>query len=177
MGKARSAGGHGFTSAKIVVTGYYQIVSEESHTELIVPLAAAVGLDLLGIPGMCIAGVASAACVSQIIANCKTFASAANAALATAVTQANNAIGGTPRIVFADPMFTAKNAALAPNTFVFGINIDLSPQDETSVSAPRAAACTLSAGRTNVEVCKRASIGHPNPKGAVAYANAIAPLL
>ena len=168
-----------FSNARVIVTGYYAILSHQSNTLLIDALCIGLGLDLGGIDGAIVGGVIAAATVDKIVSNCATFATQANLKLQQAVNDANAALpAGTPaRVFFADPMFGPQNSALAPQAFVYGINADLSPQDPADVSSARAVACQASAARTTVDICKRASIGHPNPLGAQAYANAIIPKL
>jgi len=100
--------------------------------------------------------------------------------LKLAVHEANLALGPgkPPRIFFADPKFGPENAALAPNSYQYGIHADSSPEDPTSIAGPRAAACEIAgSAKTNVAICKRASVGHRNAKGAKAYADAIVLLL
>ena len=83
---------------------------------------------------------------------------------------------------FAVPTFTADNAALAPDTWLWGITVDplkgVVPNDP--VAAGRAVQCTL-AGQVrpgfDVNRCKIASLGHPNPTGSQRYADAIAQLI
>ncbi|PFN81946.1 hypothetical protein COJ85_28700, partial [Bacillus sp. AFS076308] len=67
-----------------------------------------------------------------------------------------------------------EHSALTKDPYLFGINLDMSPQD--FIAADRLISCTK-AGCTGIdfEICKRASMGHPNNKGAIAYANAIYP--
>jgi hypothetical protein len=169
-----------FKNAKIIVTGYYQIISDRSDLAVLDVFMVALGLDLALINGAIIAGIATPFIRDKISGNCALFASEANRQLQVAVNEANAALGAgvAPRVFFADPKFGAANAALAPDSFVYGIHVDLSPDDPASVAGPRATACDAAgSAQTNVLECKRASMGHPNPRGAQAYANAILPLL
>jgi hypothetical protein len=167
-----------FPSAKIIVTGYYAIISDQTDITLLEAFMIAAGLELGGIPGAVVDGVVTAAVKATVVAQSKLFADEANKALAASVAAVNASLKGSPRIFFADPMFGPDNAALAPNAFIYGIHSDLSPEDPLAVSGPRANACSLAgSARTNVEVCKRASVGHPNVKGANAYAKAVFPFL
>ena len=69
-----------------------------------------------------------------------------------------------------------ENAAFAADPWLYGINDDLSPQDPCADI--RIAAChAAGSSRTEVLFCEKASAGHPNPKGAKAYAEAIFKLL
>jgi lysophospholipase L1-like esterase len=169
-----------FTKARIIVTGYYQIISDQSDLVLLDVFMIALGLDLAAIPGAIFAGIATPEVRGKVSANCALFASEANCQLKTAVDEANAALGPgvAPRVFFADPKFDPANAALAPDSLVYGIHADLSPDDPASVAGPRAIACDAAGlPPTDVPLCKRASIGHPTAKGAQAYANAILPLL
>jgi hypothetical protein len=168
-----------FPKAKIIVTGYYQIISNQSDIALLDALLIAAGLDLGGIPGALVLGVATPEIRDKISANCALFASEANRQLQLAVNEANTTLppGAGARVFFADPKFGPANAALAPDSLVYGINVDLSPQDP--VAGARTAACEAecSAQTDDVALCKRASVSHPTASGAQAYANAIMTLL
>ena len=169
-----------FTKAKIVVTGYYPMLSNKSDLTLVDVFMVAMGLDLLSIPGAIVGGVATAAVLGTISANCSHFANGANQQLHKAVDEANAALPAhsIARVFFADPKFGPANAALAPHSFLYGIRADLSTDDPASVAGPRAVACdSAGSSKTDVPKCKIASIGHPNPRGAEAYAEAILPYL
>jgi hypothetical protein len=169
-----------FKNAKIIVTGYYQIISDRSDLAVLDVFMAAIGFDLALVNGAIVAGIATPFIRDKISGNCALFASEANNQLQAAVNEANAALGpgATPRVFFADPKFGPANAALAPDSFLYSIHVDSSPDDPISVAGPRAAACEAAgSAQTNVPECKRASMGHPNPRGAQAYANAIMALL
>lgn len=167
-----------FPRAAVVVTGYYQIVSGESDLDLLIPALGALGL-LAGlvtplVPGAVPIGLgpygswALKTWVRQRLdTRCALFASSANLALQTAVSTAATAFG--PRVALAVPAFGPSNAIFASDPFVWGVGLStggLVPLDP--VAAPRAATCGTGSVTTTV-----ASIGHPNPKGAQAYASAI----
>lgn len=163
----------GFPNARLIVSGYYQAVSEQSASPLL-------DLFLVGIGGA--VGLLARVGLSIIAARCMLFADAANAKLRQAVNEVNAEQGGTPRIFFADPSFGPQNAVFAPQAFIFGLEIGegglMGPDDLDSVAASRALSCEAAGpGRTDQTICKVASLGHPNPKGAVAYSRAILPLL
>jgi hypothetical protein len=70
------------------------------------------------------------------------------------------------------PDIKPENAAFAADPWLFGIKDDLSPQDP--LAGIRAMAChSAEPGRMKELSCDIASAGHPNPKGAKAYARAI----
>jgi hypothetical protein len=92
-------------------------------------------------------------------------------AIRAAVAAANAEIPGN-RFLSIDPGFRDGNAALAPSAWLFGINWDLSPQDP--VAQQRRQACLMhEMDPIRREGCFRASAGHPNALGAMAYATAI----
>lgn len=166
-----------FTKAKIIVTGYYQIISDRSDLAFLDVFMISVGFDLALVNGAIVGGIATPFIRDKISGNCALFASEANRQLQSAVNEANAALA-TARVFFADPKFGPANAALALDSFLYGIHVDSSPDDPISVAGPRAAACEAAgSAHTSVPECKCASMGHPNPRGAQAYANAILPLL
>lgn len=156
-----------FLNATIVATSYYPILSDDSDTAGIEVMLVAAGLSAAALPG----GILAGASIPQIRTNCRAFHDLSTLAIATAVEDANEE-AGTTRILFADPRFTSRNAALAPEPWVYAVNGDLSPQDHI-VAPSRAVACSLNRDRTDVFQCERASVGHPNPVGALKYAEAI----
>jgi hypothetical protein len=135
------------------------------------------GVLVGGVIGGVAVGTIGPAEIQNIIGQCAQFQMESTAKIMQAVNEVNAPLS-PPRIFFADPMFGPDNAVLAPHAFLFGINLDLSPQDEAEVSGPRSTVCVAAGpARTSVEVCKRASVGHPNPRGAERFAEAIIPLL
>jgi hypothetical protein len=167
-----------FPSARVVVTGYYPIVSMESNLDFLVPLLSGLGL-LVGLASGIVAGslgtppfgfgpLGSAAFRSwlqgRLVARSNIFANTANTALA-------GAVGVTRRIVpsrtiaLAIPNFGPSNAIFAGDTFLFGSTVPLGPEDP--VAATRTSCMPADIFAT------MASMGHPNAKGARAYANAI----
>jgi lysophospholipase L1-like esterase len=152
---------------KIVVTGYYSMLSAESA----LPLAPA----FLAMHGVSIAPFFDSLggnLMDKIIANCEQFYKESSKMFKKAVSKINEVAGGTPRIFFAQPPFTASNAALAPNAWLWGVNPDFSPQDP--VQNARHAACNLFEKDIIRRLsCYRASAGHPNITGSIKYAEAI----
>lgn len=162
-----------FPQATIVVTGYYPILSPESDLALVQAVLIALGVAI----GITIGtgAVLTTAARSRVVENCTVLHDRSREAIAAAVAQAD---GGTGRIRFADPGFSARNAALAPDALVFGVDPVISPQDAPEVAGPRAVACAAApADRTAPGACELASVGHPNRAGAIAYADAITAVL
>lgn len=175
------------TQARVVVTGYFPILSRESNLGLVEPLLLAMGAFTGGgLAGSIVGTVA----LQQVLNNCWFFYERSRTALRRAV-DAVNATEPVPRVALATPEFTASNAALAPHAWLFGVGVDTDvvilpgpvpivpipqpvPVDSPSVSGPRAAVCeAVGDGRTIVWQCKVASAGHPNTTGAHQYAQAI----
>ncbi|MCM3140877.1 IPT/TIG domain-containing protein [Brevibacillus sp. MER 51] len=164
-----------FTQAKVIVTGYYPPVSEKSDMTAVEALLIGVGAIVGGVGGGAAGGILGAAELEKVYKRCAQLEAESKVYLRKAIDERNAELG-QQRIFFADPNFGPEHAALTDDPYVFGINLDLTPQD--LIAAERLVSCT-EAGCTGLdfEICKRASIGHPNQKGAQAYANAILPLL
>lgn len=156
-----------FPNATLVATGYFPILSEQSADGMAEPFLIAAGLALGGAVGAALATSAWA----EVLNNCRLFHELSTVAIARAVDEANRALPA-PRVLFADPGFRPENAALAPKAWLYGINRDLSPQDPWTYS-DRAKDCAAHPDQVDVFQCERASVGHPNPDGALAYATAI----
>jgi hypothetical protein len=173
-----------FPAARIVVTGYYPIVSSLSNIEFLIPLLAQIGL-LAGlvtslVPGIGPIGfgpIAAAAFKAwlqgRLSSRSAAFAATANSALADAVATATGAVTGR-RVALAVPQFGAQNAIFAPDPFLFGVTPALGPEDPAA--SARLMACPTTPGFAAIPT-RIASIGHPNTKGAQAYADAIASVL
>jgi hypothetical protein len=160
-----------FPNARIFVLGYYEMLTEHSedgyvkalvHSLQQMPMNGLVDgvIDLLDDP-----------LKERLLKNSDTFASCSKGALVRAAHRVNETLG-TDRVFYVDPGFGLTHAAFTADPWLFGINDDLSPADP--MASVRDAACE-SAGpaRTEVLFCKKASAGHPNPKGSKAYAEAI----
>lgn len=167
-----------FPRAAIIVTGYYQIVSEQSDLSMLLPALSGAGL-LAGlvtplIPGAVPIGLDPIGALiflawiqERLRSRCALFATLANTMLQTSVTIAMAAAPGR-RIALAVPAFGPRNAIFAPDPFLWGVGITgggLVPLDP--VAASRIATCGTGL------VSTIASIGHPNVNGAAAYGTAI----
>jgi lysophospholipase L1-like esterase len=183
-----------FPNARIVVCGYFQIVSDESNLLELEGALIAYGVIGGGVVGGVPVGVwlgtglavqgafAVAALQPSIAANCRTFADQTRQRLSQAVADVNAELG-TRRIAFADPKFGPDEAIFARNAKVFGIaGLSLSFPDPVltpldPVAVDRREECDA-CGDVNTDpkelaICYRASIGHPNERGARKYAEAI----
>jgi microsomal dipeptidase-like Zn-dependent dipeptidase/lysophospholipase L1-like esterase len=164
-----------FKNADVVVTGYFPIITQDTDINMVETLLIAAGVVLTGPAG----GWAASQIKQALVANCRAFDAQATTSLQAAVAETNDWLisptgGGEarPRIFFANPLFTTRNAVFAPDPWLWGINGDSTPQDNL-VAGSRWTACNLNRTRTDLEICKRASIGHPNARGAQEYAKAI----
>lgn len=162
-----------FPNARIIVTGYYPILSSQSNPWLF----DAFGRGVVG-AALWLGGSIFWEWMKQpLIVNCQYFAGRSSWHLWLAVSEER--IASNRQIDFADPRYFGldeSRAALTTNSWLWGINPDGSPQD-TVVRQP---ACNEAhAARSDVDVfaCERASTGHPNAQGAAAYANAILAIL
>jgi lysophospholipase L1-like esterase len=159
-----------FPNAQIVVTGYYPIVSKASNSKLLKPLLIAFGIKATALGGRPTAAL-SEDLKSRIVANCRMFADESTAKLQAAVDETNAALGGLPRVFLAVPRFTEQNSALAPDSLLWGVTADSSPQDP--VAANRLKLCKANRARSEQLWCSRASAGHPNARGGQEYARVI----
>lgn len=108
-----------------------------------------------------------------IVQRCLQFWTESTDALRRAVNVVNAALPA-PRVKLVDPGFTEANAVFADDPWLWGLDHDLSAQDE--VEDPRRAACNRAIPWLDPlarEQCYRASAGHPNVTGAQKYADAI----
>lgn len=154
-------------AAKIVVTGYFPMLSDQSHPPLIDLFLAMIGVSL---PPF--VNILDGLVLNKIISHCSLFYDESNRLFQKAIRQVNRSPEGANRVLFAQPPFTSANAALAPDAWLWGVNLDLSPQDP--VKDARHAACDLfETDSIQRETCYRASVGHPNVTGAGKYAEAI----
>jgi hypothetical protein len=166
-----------FPAAKVVVTGYYPPLGPKSEGVRLMAFLIAIDSKWFNIPQHVVNGVLKPGTRDRVIENCQFFANTSNEQLALAVQDANSQLSpGVPRFFFANPKFTPLNAAMSgPASWIFGINKDLSPED--NMAAVRENQCKAHKNRTDLALCKRASAGHPNPLGARKYAEAIYPFL
>ncbi|MDQ0111297.1 IPT/TIG domain-containing protein [Paenibacillus harenae] len=164
-----------YPKAKVIVTGYYAPISRKSDLAAVEALLIALGILVGGAGGGAAGGLFGLAEFEAICNRCEKLERESKIYLQQAINKRNSELSES-RIFFADPNFGPDHAALTDDPYLFGVNLDLSPQD--FIASDRLVSCTK-AGCTglDMEKCKRASMGHPNPKGAQAYANAIIQLL
>jgi lysophospholipase L1-like esterase len=154
-------------SCKILVPGYYQILSAQSDPA---------GVPrLLGLFGIAVPAFLEEASdfANPVLARCLVFSDDSTAWLKRAIAEA-----GDPRIAFVPSGFTDANSVFVPGTsLLWGISLndDLSPQDP--VAAARRPLCDAAHPGTSQalsrQFCYRASAGHPNVRGAAQYSRQI----
>ncbi len=161
-----------FPNAKIVVTGYYPIVSNSSNPISITALMVALGTMFgPGIIGGAIAGLTTLAVLRKISAQCRIFDVTSRRRLFNSVRTVNNEIPGDNRITFVNPLFGSRDAVFTPNSALFGLDFIGNPIDP--VSNARRNSCNSSTSGFAHETCLRASVGHPNARGANIYRDRI----
>lgn len=172
-----------FPDAKIVVTGYPQVVSDSTDSWALGRYLGALGVTVGGAiaaTGGVVTGIALAALASPIVkalsaAQSAAFADESSRVLQEAVNQVNAAHGGT-RAVFVDVRTTwdATHAYGAPGSYLWPFTAPGDPPDHTA--AARRAMCAthgqVAGVPTDLE-CVQGAMGHPNVEGAQAYAEAV----
>lgn len=161
-----------FASARIIVVGYYEIISTASTgLTLLLKFIEAMGVTITALPSaLASAGALTEVAILRMANNCKQFRTLSDKLIAEAV----HKVG--VNTYFIPAPFEDANAVLASNPYLYAINPNLSPQGNTTVQAVRAAACEAEFGNAlSIELlkCQRASAGHPNIAGANAYFKAI----
>lgn len=172
-----------FDQASIVITGYYQIISQASNPALIPIFGSSVGILLSAIPGAIVLGTLTLLTLTTISNNCLLFAQLANSCFNRIAAEANRrlkASGDTRRVAVAVPDYGPQNAVFAPQSYLWSVKLVPDPLDPVvpvdSAIPRRVIACHAArqAGLINdYPRCKFASIGHPNVTGAAAYAASI----
>lgn len=155
----------------IVVTSYYPLISTNSKPFRVPQLLEVYGLHSSPELG---GGMPFADLIAE---RCLLFWRESTTSLQAAVDDVNLTLS-TGRVYFADPGFREENAAYADDPWIWGLNPDLSPQDD--VTQERRAACDQSIPSFDPlarEQCYRATAGLPNRRGARKYADAILSIL
>jgi hypothetical protein len=164
-----------FKNARIIIAAYYEFLTKESQRGYIRALLKAFGK----MPGGFMADWAIRTVMGivkrRLLKNCDTFSDQSLIAFQQVAEEINRR-SGKQRVLVARANIRTQNAAFASDPWLFGVRKDLSPQDPQA--AVREAACReTDLARKRPFICSRASVGHPNPKGAKAYAEAIFALI
>jgi lysophospholipase L1-like esterase len=153
-------------TCKILVTGYYPILSALSDPVGVMKLCSLFGI---AVPAFLDKDLDF---INPVLNRCEEFFNDSTQQLKQAIADAND-----PRITFVPSGFTDANSVFVPGTSLLwglALNDDLSPQDP--VAAARHPLCDiahpdpLDLGR---ELCYRASAGHPNVQGAQQFSQQI----
>ena len=166
-----------YYKARLVFSGYYPLVGEKSDLHNLGLLLVAIGVLVGGPVGGAGAILLDVLGKESMVRRSRIFATESTKKLNQSVKEVNASISPTmPTISLAIPNFGEENAVFASDPWVFGINPDLSSED--SIADSRSKECDR-LGLTGVDaiVCKKASICHPNSKGAKEYARVIISLL
>ena len=164
--------------AQIVVTGYYQIVGPDSDLFGLERWIETQGVELTADQQE------REGWLSETLARkSELFHSASTAHLQTAVQVVNAADSSAPLVAFADPSFGPENAIFTEESWLwslhsdgelatlFDVDLDVFPEDP--LFGYRAARCFEPDVLLGLVGCLFGSVGHPNPTGAEAYADAI----
>ena len=146
-----------FPRATIVVSNYFPIVSWDS------------GMDTTGTflrLAYGILGLLSLEVQRKLVDQSQAFHDESTKAMQAAVANANKKYG-TDRVKFAASGFQGSNAVGAWNAFLY------SPDQADPVAAARATECPKYFSGDDLNNCKNAHMGHPNPRGALQYAGSI----
>ena len=160
--------------ARIVVTGYFQIVSADSDFNSLATWAETLGLTTTGEELEVLDAMVNLSVV---------FHDSSHIGLRAAVARVNEGGGGAPTIAFADPGFGPENAVFAPRKWLWSLtdenivlqtlNLELPAIPEDPLQDIRLRECFDEDVVGGIIPCIYASVGHPNPAGAQAYADAI----
>ncbi len=160
-----------FPRARIIILGYYEFLTEDSEKAYIRVLLKALGKVPGGPLIDMLLRLFSGLVKHRLLVNCDTFSDQSFAAFQHVANEANKRLSD-PRVFVVHTPIKTENAAFASHPWLFGINDDLSCQDP--MAKVRADACRATdITRKRPFFCSKASIGHPNPRGAKAYAEAI----
>ena len=151
---------------KIIVTGYFPILSQLSELDL---LPVFLSFHGVAIPPFMLPMKDLA--FGRPVANAQQYWKQSTSLLSQAANEVNGDIG-KGRITFVSVPFKDENALFAPQSWLWGIDPDLTPLDP--VQDARHASCDIyEKDLLQREICYRASTGHPNVTGAQQFSTAI----
>ncbi len=153
-----------FPNARVVALGYYPMVTAFSRAGSLDQLLGTHGVVLPVLPGDDV--------IERVVQRCRIFARRANAATLAAVDLVNASLP-SPRVAFAVPDFEDDRAVFSDASWLWGFSGSGNPADG-NVAIERRQACSLVYANDGTlrARCERASVGHPNPAGAQAFAAA-----
>jgi lysophospholipase L1-like esterase len=143
---------------KILVLGYYPILSSESHLPGITTSSSSARWNPW----------------RRVVDNALLWKTYSDELIQQSIVNASVVHPG--RFLWIEPGIQAENSAFAPRPWVFGVALPhISPEDD--LAAIRRAQSALEPAPDGRVLSARASAGHPNRWGARAYFNAIYPVL
>lgn len=153
-----------FKRAQVLVLGYYPGLSHQSRPEGVETLYSLVH-------GVQFAPMAEPALFREaIVEHCLRFWKLSNGLLRGAVDHVNRE-AGRQRAIFIDSGMGESNAAYAPKSLLWELDLDDPASAPDEVAQERCAACDLvGAGSLQQRQCWLSSAGHPNVAGAALMA-------
>lgn len=153
-----------FPHAQVLVLGYYPVLSEQSQAEGIEHLFSLVH-------GVRFAPLFDPAVFrGEIVEHCVRFWKLSTGLMRGAVEHVNRNAGRT-RAIFVDSGMDESNAAYAPQSLVWELDLERPGVALDEAAGERQAACALvSAGTFQERQCLLSSAGHPNVAGAALLA-------
>ncbi len=153
-----------FPNARIMVLGYYPVLSHQSRSkgvECLYSLVHGVRFAPLSDPGLF---------RHELVEHCLRFWRLSNGLLRGAVQHVNREAGQN-RVVFVDSGMHEGNAAYAPQSLLWELDCNDPEKIPDEVALERRAACELAAaGLLQKQQCWLSSTGHPNAAGAAIMA-------
>jgi lysophospholipase L1-like esterase len=151
---------------KVLVAGYYPIVSHDSRPAGVIPMMTALGAATPGPTGW--------NPWRTIVENSLLFEAHSGECMQQSVATANIEFPG--RFIWVKPAILPINSAFAPLPWIYGVRLPhIAPEDD--IAKDRELMCKIQPDGDLRALCLRASVGHPNRWGAKAYFNAIYPIL
>lgn len=153
-----------FKRAQVIVLGYFPGLSHESRAEGVEALYSLVH-------GVQFAPVTEPAIFrNEIVEHCLRFWKLSNGLLRGAVDHINRE-AGRRRALFVDSGITESNAAYAPQSLLWELDLQHPEKAPDEVAQERRAACEIiGAGPLQKRQCLLSSAGHPNVAGAARMA-------
>ncbi len=145
---------------RIVLTGYYQILSRRSDLTNAVKYLLTRGV--INAASL----LASTRGLSDATDNCQQFHQESDQAFANAVGEANKTAGG--RVAFVASGFTAADALFQNETMLWGLT-NLQPQDSLEDYRDEVCPNFYRDSLLDCLKCRFASVGHPNGNGAIKF--------
>ena len=169
--------------ATVIVAGYYPVVSVQSDLFGLQEWLDRRNIFEIGATRYLLDGLLMRGMTELLAQRSLLFNETARSALTWAVETVNRWTPGSHWASFVDPGFGPDNAVFAPDSWLWSMSEPVGHSDErfptldVALEDPLSDRRTLACFNANVVVdplaCFFASVGHPNPRGARAYADAI----